>query len=72
MTVLNVTFPASGYSITEIPAYINIIDDQINEADEQQFIIYLEIVSAVDSSLIKIVRNLSFCHIIDDDCEYSM
>ena len=67
---MNITFPANENMlrpITEVQADVTIVDDEINEADEQQFIVFLEVVSGIDTSHIRIVQNMSICHIIDDD-----
>ena len=71
-TAFEVTFsPNEGETtpIAEIPAFISIVDDEINEADHQYFIVFLEIIGAVNFDLIEIGRNVSTCIIIDNDGE---
>ena len=48
---------------------IPIVDDEIDEAHEQVFIILLEVLESVNSDLIIITRNTSFGRIIDNDGE---
>ena len=64
-------YPADeGVNIVQgIPAPIRVIDDDVNEAREQTFIVLLEIERAVNTDLITITRNNSFCVIIDNDGE---
>ena len=68
--MLEIIFPADGNlsrSIIELPANIPIVDDEINEADVQQFIVGLQVFSALDTSKVKIEQNASICNIMDDD-----
>ena len=53
----------------EIIISVPIVDDLINEADEQYFVLTLEVVDATNASRIIIVQQNSLCRIIDDDCE---
>ena len=46
--------------------YIEIFDDEVNEASEQDFLAYLEVVEAVNMSLIQIFPVTS-CRILDND-----
>ena len=69
-TVLEIIFPADenlSRSIFELPADIPVVDDEINEAGAQQFIVSLRVFSALNISLVKIEQNTSICNIIDDD-----
>ena len=50
-------------------ATIPIVDDEIDEAQEQVFIILLEVLDAVNLDLIKITRGVSTGRIIDNDGE---
>lgn len=50
-----------------VPAFIQITDDEINEATDQLFIAQLEILEAVNSNLITISRSISTCFIVDND-----
>ena len=45
------------------------MDDEINEAPQQVFIILLEVQTAVNPDLIVIARTYSTCIIIDNDGE---
>ena len=66
------TFPAgtSRSRITDRQAFIPVVDDEINEAEQQVFIILLEVQEAVNSDLIVITRTYSTCIIIDNDGEH--
>ena len=69
-TVLEIVFPADenlSRSIFELPADILVVDDEINEAGAQQFIVSLRVFSALNISLVQIEKNTSICNIIDDD-----
>ena len=71
MTVLTVTFPADELSpLAELPVDIGIVHDDINEADEQIFVVHLEVLDAMDFDLLQNTRNTSFCAIIDNDGMY--
>ena len=64
------TFPADeAMNIADVLATIPIVDDEINEAQEQVFIILLEVLEAVYLDLITITRITSFGRIIDNDGE---
>jgi hypothetical protein len=71
-TVFNVTYPADeGVNVVpRIPASIDVTDDDVNEAREQTFIVFLEIVDAANLDLITITRTNSTCVIVDNDSEY--
>ena len=56
-------------SIADVEELIPIEDDEIDEAQEQVFIILLEVLEAVNFDLITITRNTSFGRIIDNDGE---
>ncbi len=50
------------------PANIGIVDDNIDEADEQRLIAYLQVVDAINPDLIDTTRrNISILTIIDND-----
>ena len=69
-TVLEIIFPADENlprPIFELPANIPIVDDEINEANIQKFIVSLQLFSALHSSHVKIEQNTSICNIIDND-----
>ena len=64
------TFPADEFlNIADVDESIPIVDDDIDEAQEQVFIILLEVLEAVNFDLITITRNTSFGRIIDNDGE---
>ena len=54
-------------AISDISALIPIVDDDKDEADIQFFIVFLEIVDAVNMDLINIGRAFSSCIIVDND-----
>ena len=64
------TFPADElFKIADVEEYILIEDDEIDEAQEQVFVILLEVLEAVNFDLITITRSTSFGRIIDNDGE---
>ena len=64
------TFPADEImNIADVDESIPIVDDDIDEAQEQVFIILLEVLEAVNFDLITITRSTSFGRIIDNDGE---
>jgi hypothetical protein len=65
-TAFNVTYPADE-GVNVVPAFIDVTDDDVNEAHVQTFIVFLEIVDAVSLDLITITRSNSICVIIDND-----
>jgi len=68
--IFNVTFPSDerrASPIADVPSPIMIVDDEIDEAEEQFFIVYLEIIEAVEPNLITITRANSTCIIVDND-----
>ena len=69
-TAFDVTFPDDEtMNRADVQEFIPIVDDEIDEAQEQVFIIFLEILDAVNFDLITITRNTSFGRIIDNDGE---
>ena len=61
--------------VDSIPVNISVIDDEINEAVSQSFVVYLEVDENADNlnpDLILLSRSVSTCAIIDDDSEYCM
>ena len=69
-TVINITYPVDeglASPITNVRASIPVVDDPINEADEQQFIAYLEITNATNPGGVGTDRNVTICRIDDDD-----
>ena len=69
-TPFNVTFPADEFvNIADVSEFIPIVDDEIDEAQQQNFVIVLEVLDAVNFDLITITRKISFGRIIDNDGE---
>ena len=77
-TVLEIVFPADEglpSPIFNVRADIPVINDDIDEAHEQQFIAFLEVINATNPSSSSSVsnnfspRNISICRINDDDCK---
>ena len=69
-TIFNLTFGADELAISVIRALIPIVDDVIDEADNQFFIVFLEVVDAVNMDLVDIGRTLSRGTIVDNDGKY--
>jgi hypothetical protein len=71
-TAFDVVYPADeGIApVQTVPAFIDVTDDDVNEAREQTFIAFLEIVDAANLDLITITRTNSTCVIVDNDSEY--
>ena len=67
--VIIVTFQAdeAGTQINDMPAPITILDDQLNEALEEVFIVVLTLESSTDPGGVIITRESSLCRIIDND-----
>ncbi len=57
---------------SELQVSIPLTDDSIDEADNETFIVKLEIASAVNRDLITVEPASSKCIIIDNDCEYKL
>ena len=68
-TVFEVVFPGGETSIADVDAFISINDDEIDEADDQFFVVYLEIVNATNR-LAQLERVISICNIVDNDREF--
>ena len=61
-------FPADEVlNIPDVVEFIPIVDDEIDEAHEQVFIMLLKVLEAVNFDLITITRSTSFGRIIDND-----
>ena len=74
-SVLEIIFPADenlSEPIFELPADIPIVNDEIDEAKVQQFVVFLQVDSALQTSGVEIKQNKSICNIIDDDRESIM
>ena len=62
-----------GTPMNERGAPIPIVDDAINEATEQVFVVELQFVSSLDSATVDLsVRPSSLCGIIDNDRKYRL
>ena len=76
-TPLEIVFPADEslpLPIFNVRADIPVINDDIDEAHEQQFIAFLEVINATNPSTSSVSnnfspRNISICRISDDDCK---
>ena len=67
-TVLTLTLPADESNPTsDFPLRIPITDDAINEANEQIFVVILNLTDSVNPDLITLTRVSSLCRIIDND-----
>ena len=69
-TVINITYPVDeglASPIANVSLSIPVVDDPIDEADEQQFIAYLEITNATNPGGVGTGRNITICRIRDDD-----
>ena len=69
-TVIEVAFPSDanlGTSLADVDAPIRVKDDTKDEADNQFFIVYLELVDAINPSTINIERDTATIIIVDND-----
>ena len=69
-TVIEVAFPSDanlGTSLADVDAPIRVKDDTKDEADNQFFIVYLELVDAINPDTIMIEQEWATIIIIDDD-----
>ena len=55
--------------IADVDAFISIVDDPVDEAEDQFFIAYLELVDSINPDLIMLPRVVSRCIIVDNDRE---
>ena len=55
--------------VPSVAANISIHDDEVNEAKNQTFIVYLEVEDAERENLITLSRRVSTCTIVDNDGE---
>ena len=70
--MIEITFPADESTqtqITSLAANIPVVNDDIDEAEEQQFIALLEILNSTGSDSV-VQRNFSICRITDDDRKF--
>ena len=70
-TVIEITYPIDEClpsPIANVRASIPVVDDTIDEAEEQQFIAFLEVTDAINLGRVdNSVRNTTICRINDDD-----
>ena len=68
-TVITITFDSDENNVdNELSVPIYIVDDAVNEADEQVFIVQLHLVDSINPALVDITtRPASICKITDDD-----
>ena len=68
-TIIGITFhPDENSAINEHVAHILLVDNVINEAPEQVFVVDLYLKTSVNPSKVIITeRPVSLCRIIDDD-----
>ena len=60
-----------GAGINQVAAPIPIVDDPINEADEQMFVVELHLTDSINPDLIDLTtRPASLCTITDDDSKH--
>ena len=76
-TVIRITFDPdenkTHVSDDERAAHIALINDAVNEADEQVFIVQLRLINSTNSGAIDItIRQNSLCRITDDDRKSSL
>ena len=68
--MIDVTFnPDEGRRTNnDILVAVPVINDDINEANEQLFVVQLALVSSVNPHMVRVLsRSASLCRIIDDD-----
>ena len=62
--------PDEDAPINEHSVPVAIIDDDVNEAMEQDFVVVLRLNESINEESISLeTRNVSLCRIIDDDCK---
>ena len=69
-TVFKVTFPSDANlaaSLADVDAPIRIRDDAKDEADNQFFVVYIELVDAINPDTIVIEREWATIIIVDND-----
>ena len=69
--MIEITYPVDEglpSPIANVRASIPVVDDTIDEAEEQQFIAFLEVTDAINLGRVdNSVRNTTICRINDDD-----
>ena len=68
-STLTVTFQADEANpVNELSVPVTIIDDDVNEAMEQDFVVVLKLRESANQGSVHLgTRNSSLCRIIDDD-----
>ena len=69
--MIRITFaPDENEEVNEVNVPIAIVDDPVNEATEQVFVVHLQLISGVNPSSIDLTKQqTSLCRIIDNDCK---
>lgn len=73
MTSFTVELPADENEAILIPgieALISIVDDDIDEAEEQIFIVLFDIIDAVSPETVNIIISMTLCIIQDNDGKF--
>ena len=71
-STITITFdPDEDEADHDLSAPVPIVDDHINEATEQVFVVQLRLISSMNTSSVNVIttRQTSLCRIIDDDCK---
>ena len=72
ITLIEITFEADEINtILDVSVPIAIFDDEINEVEEEIFVVVLELVDAINSNTVDF-NDATLCRIIDDDRKYLM
>ena len=71
--MINIAFePDENATVNERAAPILIVDDEINEASRQAFVVQLRLVESINQSAVDLTtRPASLCRIIDNDSNIS-
>ena len=64
--------PDEDRDVNDVAAPIAIVNDLINEATEQVFVVQLQLISSVNPGSVDLTtRQASLCRIIDDDSKWN-
>ena len=67
-TTLTVTFQSDEDDpVNELSVPVAIVDDDVDEASEQDFVVVLKLSESINPERISLGRNVSLCRITDDD-----
>ncbi len=71
--VMNITFPKDEYSTrtVNLTVEVDIVDDDINEADDQMFVVLLEVYEAYGLDTFDLNYSIGNCHITDNDRKFN-